>query len=128
MAFGEINARGHGLHFPAQGAHNSFPHPSMPLACDALQEDLFFQYFLPDIFQIFTRCLQVKDLFTCAAVSKTWSRLYRDPAWCSLSEEMDIPLVEGEGRDRRSDFRMLHKTAGVSRKIISQYLGKIVGN
>jgi F-box-like len=55
--------------------------------------------------------LGVRDVLSVGAVCKLWRRIVIDNPWIweALSIKEVFPLVEGEGRNRKSDFKMFYK-------------------
>ena len=81
----------------------------------------------PELFLHCAGYLQVADISRFTRVSKRWKELLEDQSlWKLLSQREGIPLVEGEDRDFKNDFRILYPITSSSR-IISQFIGKPIG-
>ena len=81
----------------------------------------------PELFLHCAGYLQVADISRFTRVSKRWKELLEDQSlWKLLSQREGIPLVEGEDRDFKNDFRILYPMT-ISSRIISQFIGKPIG-
>ena len=72
--------------------------------------------------------LEMRDVLRFSSVCRMWYQISSgNEFWQEVSIWKGFPLVEGEDRDRRADFQILYKMAGVSRRTISQYSVEMVG-
>ncbi|MES2199115.1 MAG: F-box protein, partial [Chlamydiota bacterium] len=71
------------------------------------------------------------DLGSSCRVSKVWKKLIDSPQaqvfWKEASIREGVPMVQGENRDHKDDFRFL-RSITISKKVIGKYLGEVVGD
>jgi hypothetical protein len=72
--------------------------------------------------------LEVRDILHLSSVCRGWCQIIiSNEFWQDVSIRKGFPLVEGEGRNRRADFQILYKMAGVSQRTINRCSGEMVG-
>lgn len=76
--------------------------------------------------------LGLSDIATCCTVRKNWKIVIDGPVgqqmiWKQVSIREGIPIVQGENRNYKNDFKFLRPIT-ISGRIISKYLGEIVGD
>ena len=80
--------------------------------------------------ELFIQCaesLGAADFSRGARVCKLWHELFQDQGiWKSLSQREGIPLVEGNDRNYKEDFKILYPIT-LSGKTISQFFGESLG-
>jgi hypothetical protein len=89
--------------------------------------------FPPEILQPIAKFLKAHDLiFTFERVCTSWAKSVDGDFkafWRNVTIGHDFPLVEGEDRDYKADFKILCRTASICTKgMISKYLGTFVGD
>lgn len=84
---------------------------------------------IPDVFNLILNQLPTAGLLTSSQVCTTWKQLADQPSiWESHSINENIPVVAGEKRDHKSDFRILRSiTVGFTQigRIFGECLGKM---
>ena len=71
--------------------------------------------------------LAIPDIVNASLVCKGWNQFYQaQNLWKALSKKEGIPLVSGEERDYRQDFKTLYPIT-ISSKIIGQFFGRVIG-
>lgn len=80
-----------------------------------------------DIFQNTVRFLEPKDIGRLGIVCKQYDKwLNKASIWIQVSEKEGIPLVAGNERNRRNDFRILYPIT-ISGRMIGELFGKVIG-
>src|SRR5436309_1990636 len=80
-----------------------------------------------EIFKYTAPHMEPKDIGRLAGVCRQYREWATAPAiWEQVSEREGVPLVAGEGRNRKNDFGILYPVT-ISGKMIGEVFGKVVG-
>lgn len=81
----------------------------------------------PDIVKYLSRFLDTPELFLSCSVSQLWNKVFSEKSiWEEVYVKEKIPLVGGEGRDRKKDLKDIYPMI-ISGKMTDQNLGKMIG-